>query len=328
MKSFSRLAGLAGSLLGLAALGTAAGAQEPSSSLADQVPPSAYVTLQNSNVVEQLRTGRLFHGIDSAHYAAIGPDGDTLLVSSIRTGKNYQIDTETGRKTIYPIADVAQGVKISPTGQYGIAIAPQLGEAVVIDLKRKRIVKRIHVGKTPHNARFTTSGRLAYVTLQGQGAVAVIDMQKMALVRTIPLKGMAQPHNLDLADHGSRLWVRDFSGHAAVYALPSGKRLAHFDIGPSHGGIDVVPGGKYVATPAIGGDTVTIINQKSLKKVATIRVGRAPHGVRASANGQWLYVTLTGGDKVAVVDMKTLKKVGDIETKGKFPFWITVKGNP
>lgn len=314
--------------LGLTAILLGAPAQAQAKALADQVPPSAYVSLQNSNAVEQLRTGRLFHGISSAHYGSISPDGKTLLISSVKTGKIYQIDTRTGDKTVYKIGDTAQGVKISPNGEYGIAIAPKPGDAVVIDLKRKQIVKRIHVGKTPHNARFTASGKRAYVTLQGQGAVAVIDMQKLARVRTIPLKGIAKPHNLDLADHGHQLWVRDFVGHAAAYALPSGKRLAHFDIGPSHGGLDVVPGGKYVATPAIGGDTVTIINRKKLKKAATIKVGKAPHGVRASADGHWLYVTLTGGDAVAVVNLKTLKKVGTIKTKGKFPFWITVKGNP
>lgn len=302
-------------------LWTGLGADTPSE------PGHVYVTLQNSGGVERLPDGKGLKDLAGAHYVSISSDGAVLLVSSITTGKVYQIDLKREQRKEYKIGEVAQGVKISPTGRYGIGINPKSGDAVVIDLVQKQVIKRIHVGDNPHNARFTSSGDSAYITLQGEGAIAVVDMEKLELVGKIPLEGMETPHNLDLSDDERLLWVRDFTGHAAVYTLPEGKLLATWDIGPSHGGIDWIPGGMYVATTAIGGDEVTILDAKTFKVVRRIKVGKAPHGVRASRDGKKLYVTVGAENRVAVIDLKTFA-VDTLVTQGTFPFWIAVQDNP
>jgi len=301
-------------------------AQAGSDGLGDN---STFVTLQGSDAVEQLDSGRVTSELAKAHYASIGPDGQTLLVTSIGTGEVFAVDAATGEKTAtFDIGETAQGVKISPDGRHALAIEPKKGIAAVIDLDAAEVIKEIPVGKAPHNARFTADGERAYVTLQGEGAIAVIDMTSLERVEAIPVAGMAQPHNLDLSDDEKRLWVRDFAGKVAVLDLDSGSVLDTFEVGPSHGGIDVIPGGKYVATTAIGGTTVTVFDQDKREKIADIEVGKAPHGIRASADGKRLYVSLTGDAEVAVIDTASMEVVRHARTKGDFPFWITVKGNP
>src|SRR5699024_2841521 len=97
--------------------------------------------------------------------------------------------------------------------------------------------------------------------------------------------------------------------------------------GPSHAGIDVLPGDKYVVTGAIGGHQVYVIDPNTFEVIKRIDVGAGPHGIRASRDGHWIYAPVTSTDKVAVIDTNTLGVVKQIPTDGKLPFWIAVLGN-
>jgi|AntRauTorcE11898_2_1112593.scaffolds.fasta_scaffold05432_5 YVTN family beta-propeller protein len=308
---------------------TAQAAKAPSVTLEEAVPAPIYVAVQNSGNVKVLPSKAAWPGVEGAHYDALSPDGRQLLVSGFKTGNVYVMDTQDGDVMgSIAIGEVAQGVKISPDGRYGLAIAPQQGVAAVIDLSTLELVKKIDVGDTPHNAIFSADGSLAYVTLQGQGAIAVIDMQTLEKRREIATPGLDTPHNIDLSEDGRSLWLRDFVGNVGVLDLESDEMLKTFKVGNGHGGIDVIPGGQYVATGAISDSRVTFIDLNKLEIVANVEVGTGPHGVRASADGRYLYASLTADNSVAVIDTRSLKVVRQEPVGGDFPFWIAVPGNP
>lgn len=291
-------------------------------------PGPVYVTLQASNAVESLPSGKLFEGLESAHYDAISPDGGRLLVSSATLPEAYLVDTHSGKKlATFTIGPTPQGVAISPDGRWGLAVSAGDGTVTVIDLRKEKVVKSIAVGKTPHNIIFTANSKLAYVTLQGAGAVAVVDMQTLQKVGEFPTPGLKFPHNLDLSANGKVLWIRGLVSKVAAVDLKTHKVLAVIPVGLGHAGIDVIPGGRYVFTGAIGDHVVDVINPKTFKVVKQIDVGQGPHGVRASRNGRWVYAGVTATDKLAVIDTRTLKVVKQIPTHGKLPFWLTLAGN-
>lgn len=291
-------------------------------------PAPVYVTVENANAVEVFPQKTVWHGLNSAHYDALSPDGSRLLVSSHKTGDIYLVDTATGKKlATFNIGTIAQGVKIGPHGHWGLAIAPKKGAVAAIDLKKLKLVKMIKVGKVPHNASFSPDGKRAYVTLQGGTGVAVIDMKMLKKVDEIPVPGVHGPHNLDLADHGKIMWVRDAVGNVAVIDIKTHKELAVIKVGNGHAGIDVIPGGRYVFTGAIADHVVDVIDPKTYKVVKRIDVGQGPHGVRASRDGRWVYVAVTGTNKVAVIDTESLKVVRQIPTQGEVPFFVAVQGN-
>ncbi|WP_211310991.1 cytochrome D1 domain-containing protein [Halomonas denitrificans] len=289
----------------------------------------AYVAVQNSDAVQALPGGQAWPGVPGAHYDALSPDGTRLLVSGFKTGDVYLLDTRSGeRLATLPIGEVAQGVKISPDGRLGLAMAQKQGVVAVIDLAAGELVERLSVGAGPHNAVFSADGARAFVTLQGGGAIAVIDMETLEKVDEILTPGLETPHNLDLSADGRRLWIRDFVGQAAVLDLEQRRVLETFAVGNGHGGIDVLPGGRYVATGAIADSVVTLIDAQTLEVAATVEVGTGPHGVRASRDGRHLYATLTGDDAIAVIDTETMTVVRREPVAGAFPFWIAVPGNP
>lgn len=295
-------------------------------------PTPVYVTLQGSDAVENMATGKAWHGLASAHYDALSADGTRLLVSSAKTPDAFLVDTKTGKtlKT-FDIGPVLQGVAISPNGKWGLVVSAGKGTVSVINLDTEQLVKTIPVGRGPdhaavgsgpHNAIFTPDSALAYVTLQGGGGVAILDMHTLKLVDEFSVPGLELPHNLVLSPDGKTLWIRGFAGHVAAVDIKSHKVLAVIPVGPSHAGIDITADGRHVFTGGIGGKLVDVIDTHTFKVVKRIDVGTGPHGVRVSRNQHWVYAAVTGTNKVAVIDAGTLKVVKQVPTDGKVPFWI------
>ncbi|MFT0548611.1 cytochrome D1 domain-containing protein [Allopusillimonas ginsengisoli] len=291
-------------------------------------PEPVYATLQTGNAVESLPSGETWGELPGAHYDAISPDGTRMLVSAKDLPEAYLLDTASGKKlATFTIGATPQGVGISPDGRWGLAVSAGAGTVAVIDMDAHKMIKSIAVGKVPHNVRFTADSKLAYVTLQGGTGVAVVDMKAMKKIDEIEVPGIKGPHNLDLSEDESTMWIRGLTGQVAALDIKSRKVLALIPVGLSHGGIDVIPGGRYVVTGAIADHVVDVIDPATFKVVKRIEVGQGPHGVRASRDGHWIYAGVTGTDKIAVIDATTLEVVKQVPTHGKLPFWLAVQGN-
>jgi YVTN family beta-propeller protein len=313
---------------GIFALGLGVGASAKAAEPKGSFPAPVYVTLQGSNKVEILPSGKTCDGLPGAHYVAVSPDGRRMLVSSANQPEAYLVDTRDCRKlATFEVGPVTQGVQISPNGHWGLVVSAGNSTVTIIDMRTAKAAKTIAVGKTPHNARFTADSKLAYVTLQGAGAVAVVDMQTLKKTGEFPVLGLPHPHNLDLSANGKILWIRGLVSKVAAVDLKSHKVLAVIPVGLGHAGIDVIPGGRYVFTGAIADHVVDVIDPKALKVIKRIDVGQGPHGVRASSNGHWVYAGVTGTNKVAVIDTRTLDVVKQIPVSGTIPFWVAVAGH-
>ena len=299
----------------------------PPLAAAGKFPAPVYVTMKGSGTVEAFPAARSWPGGPNMLYDALTPDGRTLLATSPSEGKVYLFDTASGRITArIAVGKAPKGVKVTPDGRFAYVSNQGSANISVIDLKQRRLVDNIAVESEPHNVRFTTRGDRAYVTLQGGAGLGVIDTATRKEIRVIPLPGLNGPHNLDLSPDERTAYVRDFVRRVAVVDLVQGKVRKLIEVGAGHGGIDVAPDGRAVATASIASDFVSIIDPRTLK-VRSIQVGPAPHGIRFSRDGHWLYVTVTGANQVVVIDTGTWRVARRIAV-GRFPFWVAVPGNP
>lgn len=295
-------------------------AAEPQSLVSTPV----YATLQSSGWVENLQTGATLT-VPGAHYNAVGLDGQHLLVSEAGSSRVHLLTTVDGKTlATFDVGPVAQGVVISPDNQLGLAVGAGDGTITVIDLATKTVHKVISVGNTPHNVCFSANGKQAFVTLQGGGSIAVLDMQTLEKTDEFSLPGMDQPHNLALSEDGKTLWIRDFTHQVAAVDLSTHKILATISVGQGHAGIAIVPGSRYVVTGAMADDHVDIIDATTFKVVKRIAVGLGSHGVRASQDGRLVYVGVSSTDQIAVIDMQTLEMIKQLPLKGQFPFWLAL----
>lgn len=301
---------------------------------ANYFPKPIYVTLQKSGAVERFPGQTVYKGFPDAHYVSLGPKGKALIVSGFKSGQVYIADAKTGQKrATLDIGHVVQGVKIDPRGSYALAVNASGGVVDVISLSKDKVIQSIPVGSKPHNVRFSSDGRLAYVTVQGANKLAVLNMVTLKKVKEMPVNRLDGPHNLDLSPDGRRLWIRSHppkaqdTGHVVMMNLATGKVINSLAVGHFHGGIDLDASSPYVLATNIGGDTVDVMDRNALAVITRIQVGAGPHGVRLSPNGRWAYVTATRANELDVIDMRRLKVVDRIHTKGKFPFWAALADN-
>ena len=297
-------------------------------------PEPVYVDLQKTGDIEVFPQEKVWHGFPECHYVEVGPKGNLLVISGFKTGQVYFADAHTGKElAILKVGKLVQGVNISPTGRVAIAVDASGGAVDVISLGSFEVTHVIPVGKMPHNVVFSQDGHYAYVSVQGADKIAVIDMHTDKVIREIPIPGFRYPHNLALSPNGEQLWVRNHpkphqDGHVAVINLETGKVERDIRVGLYHGGMDDLPSGRLAFTTDIGSDTVDVLSPKTLKLVKRIDVGAGPHGVRSGDNGQWVYTSTTRSNQLVVINAHTLKVVRRIPLKGKFGFWLAVKGRP
>lgn len=292
-----------------------------------EFPKPVFISMKNAGTVGAFPDEAVWQGGPNMLYTAVTPNGKMVLSTSPSTNTLYVFSSANGKQlAIIPVGKAPKGVKVTPDGQFAYVSNQGSADVSVIDLKSLKLIDSIKVEAGPHNVRFTLDGKTAYVTLQGGAGIAVINTAQRKMVRVIPVPGITGPHNLDLSADEKTAYVRDFVHHVAVLDIKSGVVKKVIKVGNGHGGIDVSPNGRYVATAAIGADFISVINPETLE-VKNITVGNGPHGIRASADSRWIYVTITKDNLVAVIDTKTMKVTKKIAV-GKFPFWIAVNNNP
>lgn len=292
-----------------------------------EFPKSVFISMKKSGTLETFPTETVWKGGPNMLYTAVTPSGKMVLSTSPSSNSLYVFDAESGKQlAIIPVGKAPKGVKVTPDGEFAYVSNQGSGDVSVVNLKSLTVVDSIKVKEGPHNARFTRDGSLAYVTLQGGAGIAVIDTAKRKMIRVIAVPGITGPHNLDLSSDEKTAYVRDFVHNVAVLDIKSGTVKKVIKVGNGHGGIDVSPNGRYVATAAIGADFISVINPKTLT-VKNIKVGNGPHGIRASEDSRWIYVTITKDNVIAVINTKTMTVEKKIAVE-KFPFWVAVKNNP
>jgi len=323
----ANLAAYFASLARSAAAAPVAVAATTDKATATEFPQATFITMKKSGTVEMFPGEVVWQGGPDMLYDAVTPDGKLVLATSPSGNSVYILDADTGeQRAIVPVGTAPKGVKVTPDGKYAYVSNQGSAEVSVIDLGSFKVIDSIKVAEGPHNVRFTKDGSLAYVTLQGGAGIGVIDTGKREMIRVIPVPGITGPHNLDLSSDEKTAYVRDFVHHVAVLDLESGEVKKVITVGNGHGGIDVAPNGRVVATAAIGDRIVSLIDPETFQ-VTNIEVGDGPHGIRASKDSRWIYVTLTNENLVAVINVDTLQVEKKIAV-GEFPFWVAVQGNP
>lgn len=292
----------------------------------EEFPETVFISMKKSGTMETFPAGTIWKGGPNMLYNAVTPDGKRVLSTSPSSNTVYVFDADSGKQlAIIAVGKSPKGVKITPDGKFAYVSNQGSANISVINLASLSVVDSIKVEEGPHNVRFTRDGKTAYVTLQGGAGIGVVDTVAQKMLKVISVPGITGPHNLDLSADEKTAFVRDFVHHVAVLDLRSGKVKKIIKVGNGHGGIDVAPNGKYVATAAIGDNIISVIDAKTLS-ITNIEVGNGPHGIRASKDSKWIYVTITKDNTIAVVNVGTMQVEKKIAV-GKFPFWVAVKGN-
>jgi YVTN family beta-propeller protein len=142
-------------------------------------------------------TGRIDH-------MAATPDGRWLFVAALGSNRVLRIDTQTAQ-----VSGVITGVR----APQGICYLPKSGELAVASggggslrfyTAKLRPVGIVRGLDDADNVRYDADANLVYVGY-GQGALAVIDPDRVVQTARIPLDG--HPESFQLEQHGTRIFI-------------------------------------------------------------------------------------------------------------------------
>lgn len=252
------------------------------------VPHNAVIL--NADTLEPLKTFEL-EGVDpdgkmvsSDSGMIIGtPFADVFAIALENAGQVWVVDLKDGFP-VTKITDVGRHLHdafLTHGGQKLMIASYDDSIVTAIDLKERKIIKKLPAGCVPHvggGSAVKVDGRtLGFGTNFGdcdKTVVSVWDLDKMELVKQVPVSGGTESP----AAHANAPYV-------AVDIISKDKRAR----------------------------TIQLIDKKSLEVAKTLDVGGHAYFPEYSADGKFLYVSAGyNGDEVAVYNSSTFEKVASI----------------
>lgn len=161
------------------------------------------------------------------------------------------------------------------------------------------------------------ANHFAYVTVAGEDAVKVVDLQSKAIIATIPVGKM--PHGLRMSPDEQRIYVSDMDENAVSFIdVAQRKEITRVPVGKTPVQVAVSPDGRTVYATLGGDNAVAVIDVASKKLVATIPVGPNPAQLYMAPDGNRVYVANQGtktapGHTVSVIDTSSRAVAATVE---------------
>jgi YVTN family beta-propeller protein len=275
------------------------------------------------------------HRDRSSGSMALGSDGITIVAANMLSNTATIVVPVQERI----VAEVAVGndprnVAFTPNGALALVTNRGDGTLSVIDVRSATVVNTIPLGAYPYGVVSDDDGR-AYVTLQGEGAIAEVDLVNSVVTRRFRAPGMPS----GLAIWGDFLYVTHFwTGEISLIYLPSGATVARVATGGSNSiaqslTLDITRGIAYLpqthnrpqnAALTYDGAQRPVVDVINLQDMRTLREARVsldqsdrpvnmPFALALDRFQQRIYVVNAGSNALSVIDLDDGSLRGHIE---------------
>lgn len=115
------------------------------------------------------------------------PDGREVWSAASRGGTIAVIDARTG--TVTQTIDVgtkrSNRIKLTPDAKFALISDIDTGEVVVVDAVARKVARRIAVGKQPEGVLIAPDGARAFIAVNGDNHIAVVDLKTWQVSKTL-----------------------------------------------------------------------------------------------------------------------------------------------
>ena len=117
----------------------------------------------------------------------LSPDGKEIWSAHSRDGGVSIIDVAAKQVTqTIPIGTKRSNrIKLTPDARFALVSDLEAGDLVVLDAPARKAIRRIPLGRMPEGILMPPSGGLAYVAVNGDNFVAVVDLKTWTVTRKI-----------------------------------------------------------------------------------------------------------------------------------------------
>jgi YVTN family beta-propeller protein len=301
-----------------------------------KVRQKLYVTNSTGNDVTVIDTatnkaiGRIEVG-PHPHGIAAPASQDVIYVTieGRKPGELLWIDPATDKITRrLDIGPAPNQLAVTPDGQFAY-VPVNDGHYEVIDLKKAKIIERIHTGGRPHNTVCSADGKRMYLAPMGAPKkVTVVEVAKHKVIGTIPFSSVVRP--IALSKDEKRLYaevdglvgveVADVAKREKIHRIPAELSDAQRKVASRSHGLGIRPDQKELWECDVEHHDVHVydITGAKPKQIATIPIGSQIYWLTFNPDGKTCYVAARGAGEVAVVDTATKKVITRIRV-GKEP---------
>jgi serine/threonine protein kinase, bacterial len=181
--------------------------------------------------------------------------------------------------------------------------------------------------RDPFAIAMSPDGRRAYVTDNGSGRLAVIDLAGRGLVASVPVGD--QPHGLVLDPRGQRVYIANSEGFSLGVldaATDTLKTTIALQFQPDDVGLS--PDGRlaYVLGTSAAGSVVSTVDLHTHSVISQTPVGRGPLRLAVTPSGDRVLTPATRDDSVAIIPTATsaTPTVSANVLVGSFPLAVAV----
>ncbi|MCB9459756.1 MAG: hypothetical protein H6670_08905 [Anaerolineaceae bacterium] len=187
------------------------------------------------------------------------------------------ISTAASLPSLPPLVDSQSSKMLALAGDMLVTVNPDSDSITLVDTASETVLAEIAVGDDPRAVAITPDESLAMIVLRGSNALAMVDLERQALQRAVPICHM--PYGV--VTDGRRAYVSCLGDDAiAVWDIASGTIPYQIAVGDSPSGL-ALSGGWLLSTHLYDG-TVTVVNvERTPVVVGTVNV--EPDGNLASS---------------------------------------------
>lgn len=235
------------------------------------------------------------------HHVALSPDGTELLVGDTAGNEMLFFDANTFElKRRLPVADPYQ-LGFSPDGKLLVVNGLARNQVDVYEAGSMKLLRRFPLRSMPSHLAYSPDGSMVYVTLQGTGHLAAIDLRRMVVqweaeVGKAPAGVLFQNGRLLVAIMGSdNVAVVDPADGHVERRIVTGRGAHQLFRSPD--------GSRIYVNNRVEGSTVAL-DATTLAPVHTYEVPGGPDDIEFAPDGK-LWITERFAKKVAVLDPKS-----------------------
>jgi YVTN family beta-propeller protein len=191
----------------------------------------------------------------------------------------------------------------------------QNNQVIVLDLKGE-IVKRIPVGREPHDIAASPDGQWVATGNFGDGTVSIIDTKTLEMIKTINTGTGA--HGVVFSPDGQFLFaVNAREDTLSIIETESFEEQKKIKIGDFPEYVGVTQDGSKIFTTNLGnGGSITLLQNNGFESavIKQIVLGIDPHGWAVSPDGAKIVITNLGSDFTYILDSQTFQEISHIDT--------------
>jgi YVTN family beta-propeller protein len=167
-----------------------------------------------------------------------------------------------------------------------------------------QLVKTIPAGKGAREVVVTSGGKRAYVSNKDDHSISVVDLETLAVTKTITDARIKDPEGFALSKDGKKAYValssRDVIG---VLSTDTDTLTGEIPVGKTPMRMTLSPDGSTLWVANDQGGTVTPIDTATDKPGAAIKTGWQPRGIAISPDGKQVLVVNVAEDTLSFIDV-------------------------